>query len=281
MVHHKLGWLLAAVAWLIVPRADAQVKNNDSIKGWGVVIDPDSDCQIKGDAGKVTVTVPGTIHDFSIRMQNAPRVLQEIDGDFILQVKVSGDFDPGNNPAVAGTVAFCSAGLMIWENEENYLRLERNLWYTPGGQALQYPPLLEYWKSKKLAFNVRSTKEPFFQGRSTHLRLERRGNQILASLSHDGFQWLAGKPVNTEFSKKVKVGILAINTSKRPLMAEFEEFRLTPGNVAVAKEPTLKPVPVAPVKEVTPAPPPPGSTRPCFPPQGQEGHSLPPREPTQ
>lgn len=205
------------------------------LKEWGEVIDPDRDCQIKGNADQLTITVPGGSHDLGPARKNAPRILHEVEGDFAVQVKVTGDFNPGAVPAVAGTVAFNGAGLLVWENESNYLRLERNQWQRPNGPALQYPPLLEYWKNGRAAFTLRPTDKPFFQGRSTHLRLERRGQRIRASVSHDGVRWTAGHTLATAFGRRVKVGIDAVNTSREPFTVTFEALRVTVAPGAAAK----------------------------------------------
>ncbi len=232
MVRTCVGLVLLATALGCGAIADDQVKDGRALVGWGAIVDPDGDCQIKGDKKKVTITVPGTPHDLSGNFinKNAPRVLQEIEGDFTVQVKVTGDFDPGNKPAVEGTIAFNGAGLLIWKNENNYLRLERNLWYTPDGIEAQFPPLLEYWKDNDPAFFMPGATKQFFEGRSTHLRLKRRGAKVTAFVSHDGKTWLDGKTLDTDFPKKVKVGIDAINTSSRPFTVHFEELRVTLGD---------------------------------------------------
>src|SRR5258707_763187 len=74
-----------------------------TIKGWGDVIDPDKDCQVRLDDGKVIVKVPGSAHDFAGELQrwNAPRVLSEVKGDFILDVQVSGEFKPVEASTIA------------------------------------------------------------------------------------------------------------------------------------------------------------------------------------
>ena len=47
--------------------------------------------------GAVSMKIPGVSHDFAsdIRLQNSPRVLSKVRGDFIVEVKVSGGFRPG------------------------------------------------------------------------------------------------------------------------------------------------------------------------------------------
>src|SRR5260370_32510067 len=75
----------------------AQDKKPRTIEGWGTVTDPADDCTLKHEKKKLTVTVPGGTHDLNqaIGGMKAPRVLQEVEGDFTAQVKVTGDFKPG------------------------------------------------------------------------------------------------------------------------------------------------------------------------------------------
>jgi Zn-dependent protease with chaperone function len=209
--------------------ADVRGKDCESLPAWGQVIDPDGDCRIQKDGDKVTMTVPGRPHDLSARRKNAPRILREMEGDFTVRVKVTGEFDPGTDPAAAGTVSFHGAGLLVWDNADNFLRLERNQWYTPQGQAMQYPPLLEYWKDNRAAFHLDPTQEPYFKGRSTHLKLERRGRVIQAFVSHDGVRWLPVRTLATAFPGNVRVGVAAVNTSRRPFTVEFEDFVVRAG----------------------------------------------------
>ena len=70
------------------------------IKGWGSPIDPAGDCAFTTEGDKLTITVPGEgdPHDLSSELTSttAPRVLQPLQGDFTLQVKVEGEFAPGD-----------------------------------------------------------------------------------------------------------------------------------------------------------------------------------------
>lgn len=56
------------------------------ITGWGVVTDPDGDCTVAEDDGRLTIRVPGSLHGLYPLQQdekkrsNAPWVLQELKG---------------------------------------------------------------------------------------------------------------------------------------------------------------------------------------------------------
>ena len=203
------------------------------LDGWGTVIDKDGDCAVKAEKGKLTISVPATLHDLSNRNPdarfNAPRVMQDVEGDFVVQVRVTGEFDPGKTSTAPKTHSpFISAGFLIWADEKNYLRLERNVWWSADlGKHVCYPPLLEHFKDGVYQeTNPPPTAEPFFEGNSTWFRLERKGDKVLTAYSHDGKEWVSVKELAAELPKKLSVGVLAINTSTRAFKVEFDEFKL-------------------------------------------------------
>ena len=81
---------------MFVGLAIAQQAGDRKLEGWGKVVDPDGDCKFDAARGSLSIAIPGTHHNLNPAVrQNAPRVLQEVEGDFTVQVRVSGDFEPG------------------------------------------------------------------------------------------------------------------------------------------------------------------------------------------
>lgn len=223
-------WLFLSVLFIGFV-AHAGSNSIRTIPGWGRVIDPDGDCTVTDDDGTITVTVPGTTHDLCsyhsiYKKRNAPRILQEVAGDFTVEVKVTGAFDPGKNATLPETDPLNGAGLLLWANDENFLRLERNVWTTPHGGHSSYQPLFQYWRNDKdLTPNTPSSK-PFSQGHSSYLRLTRQGNQVRAAVSNNGVDWTETHPITVQFPKTIKVGVDAINTSKQPFTVEFTKLKV-------------------------------------------------------
>jgi regulation of enolase protein 1 (concanavalin A-like superfamily) len=203
------------------PSASLEPKVGRAIEGWGELTDPDGDCTVQADGAKLTITVPGTPHDLTgpAGALNAPRVLRPVEGDFTAQVRVSGKFWPGKT-------GFNGAGLLLWSDEWNYVRLERNMWLDYKGRYLSYTPLFEYWKGGRNLNPQGGTVMPFFKSRSTYLRLIRRDNQLESGLSHDGVVWIPGKTITVDFPRKAQVGISAVNTSPEPFTVDFQEYGL-------------------------------------------------------
>jgi serine/threonine protein kinase/regulation of enolase protein 1 (concanavalin A-like superfamily) len=204
-----------------------------TIQGWGSIIDPNGDCVIKNGKNTVTVAVPGGLHDLSAFYPewlawNAPRILQDVEGDFTVEVKVAGSFDPGKEAAVSGRNAFNGAGLLLWDDENNFIRVERNVWSVPGvTQATYRPVLIEYWKHHELAARIEDGEKPSFIDRTAFLRVTRSGNEVHVAVSSDGKDWIRMNAIPVKLPNRVKVGIAAINTSKKPFTVEFAEFKLT------------------------------------------------------
>ena len=89
LIAGTLGGLAAASTL-----ADAK---NAVIKGWGRVVEPDRDCEVALQDGALRVKIPGKPHDFAAEVPsfNAPRVVREVQGDFIAEVVVGGSIAPG------------------------------------------------------------------------------------------------------------------------------------------------------------------------------------------
>lgn len=227
---HSLKRLLAVVACLwLVEIAGADDKTVE-IKDWGKVIDPDGDCKVSEKDSKLTIRVPGRIHDLfpgqkdEKRRFNAPRVLREVEGDFVAYVKVTADWKPGEKNPEANTHPYNGAGLLVWGPEGKFLRLERNVWMA-GATPLSYTAPLYYREGRQVG-DAKASREEFYKDRSTWLRVEREGEKVVTSISHDGRTWTKTGELETKLPKKVQLGVHAINSAGGEFTVEFEEFQV-------------------------------------------------------
>jgi regulation of enolase protein 1 (concanavalin A-like superfamily) len=239
----KLNSTPILLSFLLVPLAmtcmscrgpASHAKNSEpGIPGWGTVTDPDGDCNIRAENGTVSMTLPGdkvhTLGNF-LATKNSPRILREVEGDFTVQVKVSGVFDPGTEAAAGvrarGRNSFNGAGLLVWDSDQNFVRLERNIWVTSSGNSYGYTPLLEYWKDNEIAIGFGGGPDTAGNVQCTYLRLSRQGDAIHVAYSRDGVEWTGRDPITVQLPKQVKVGVAAINSSKKPFEVEFSDFKL-------------------------------------------------------
>jgi len=217
-------YLLAALsAGLILSLARADDKKPQTIKGWGTVVDPDGDCRVTEENGMVTIAVPGTYHDLTHSegrdQLNSPRVLQEIKGDFVAQVKVNSFPLPAENTSTSNGVCFVSSGLLIWVDGDNFIRMDR-----AAIAELPTPFLLveRYEKGKQV-----SQKYEMIDDKGMHLRITRSGAKLVFESSEDGNKWIAVHSEEVTLPGTVSVGVLAINTTTKEFAPQLEGLKVT------------------------------------------------------
>jgi regulation of enolase protein 1 (concanavalin A-like superfamily) len=193
-----------------------------TLPGWGQPFNPDGDCAIDVEDNGLVIRVPRTPHDLSAEMGrvNAPRVLQDVEGDFSAQVQVCGAIRPTALPSVPGRVAYQAGGLLLWADNRNYIRLERAALNREG--MIQPLAAFEARVRGELA-GARSCELP---DQDAWLRLERRGNRLFGSVSLDGQEWTRLEPLEVELPAKVRVGVTAVNAARQPLTVRFEDLRV-------------------------------------------------------
>ena len=169
---------------------------------------------------RLRIIVPGKTHILSaeIGRVNAPRILRDIKGDFDVSVRVAGTSHPAGKATTTVYPPYHGAGLLIWQDQENYVRLEIAA-DLQHGKARPYVNF-EYRKDGALAASsgIKNTDG------SNHLRLKRRGAEIYASFGPDGVRWTSFSPLTAKLKDRLNVGVAAINSSTKPLTAEFEGF---------------------------------------------------------
>jgi regulation of enolase protein 1 (concanavalin A-like superfamily) len=227
MFRIRWGMLLFLTTCLVISGTAAEVKPIQKIKAWGEVLDPDSDCKINETNGKVTIEVPGAYHDLwpGQGKTNAPRILQDAEGDFIVQVKVPGQIRPQAGtviPGLASSVPFQAATLLIWQDDNNFVRLDRAS-MVKDNKTIFFCYYHAFKEGKRVVHLSRN-----FKDQATHLRLERREGKIHAAVSQDGGKtWPSFRPEAIDLPMKLKVGVAALNSTDKPLLAEFEDFKVS------------------------------------------------------
>jgi hypothetical protein len=222
MTRSRAMMLLPVVACLLALAAHAAEKSGAKLKGWGELIDPDGDCKVALDGGKLTVQVPGTAHDLSAELQrrNAPRVLGEVRGDFIAEVRVGGEFKPSDTSTVDSRRPYNGAGLLLFKDDDNYISLHRGA-VTLNTGVRQY---LNF-ELRKDGGLVVSRYEVELEDKDAYLRLERRGDKVYALTSPDGLHWKAyDDPIEVEFPAALRLGVVVVNSSDRPFACALDGY---------------------------------------------------------
>jgi tetratricopeptide (TPR) repeat protein/regulation of enolase protein 1 (concanavalin A-like superfamily) len=122
---------------------------------------------------------------------DAPRLLQEISGDFAAEVKLKAASD--DLPSVGG--------LLVWRDRDNYIRFERGMHLKNEiGLSGSVQGEWNYFGRGMLASDT------------FYLRLERIGDRFSAYCSGDGQNWLTCGEVNFPAQDPIQVGIHAIGS---------------------------------------------------------------------
>jgi hypothetical protein len=229
-----LSAILAAVcttaAW-----ADGDEARPNEVPGWGRVIDPWRDCDVTLDRDneRLKIQVPGTPHVLSAEVpqlpMNAPRVLRHVRGDFAAGVRVLGRLEPGRSRTTHYN-PYHGAGLIVWQDPSNYLRLERAVGSIKG----RHHPYINYELREGGLLAV--TRGITIQDGTLFLKLRREGEAYSAWYSHDGRRWVDIGRVDATFPDRVEVGVVAVNSSGRALSAELEMLNVEDPQGSMARD---------------------------------------------
>jgi hypothetical protein len=202
---------------------------------WDRPIDPDHDCKIVIKDGTATIELPGTDHDLAPKRDryNAPRLLRDIVGNFVMQVRVSSSFRPSAKSTVDKEDPSVAAGLVLIPADENCIRLEYGA-YRRKGQQRSCPAFRMLGKkifNMEMDWQVPWKLDPTAEKEAhVYLSLERRGDFIYEAYSPDGKKWTYDiKVVVKDLPEKVEVGLAAYSTSTEPFKVRFDQFKLIRG----------------------------------------------------
>lgn len=221
----KLNSNIALIAVLLTCQAaaaDDEAPAPRTFEGWGTAVDPDGDCKFVLDGKTLGIEAPATPHDLSAELgrMNGPRVVQEVSGDFILEVTVDAELQPTGPSTIPERTPYNGAGLLLYDDEDSYIRLERAA-IERGGAVIRY-----------VNFEIRDNGQhsarslPLKIEGDWHMRLERHGDQVQAMLSPDGLRWLPLPPFTMTPPKTSKVGVSICNSSSIPFSASFDDLEL-------------------------------------------------------
>ena len=205
------------------------------LPGWGHVLDPSRDCDVSLDVelNRLRITVPGTPHVLSAEVpqlpMNAPRVIRRVRGDFTADVRVLGRLEPGRSKTTHYD-PYHGAGLIIWQDPSNYLRLERAVGFING----RHHPYINYEVREDGRLTV--SHGITIDDRALYLKLRRQGVEFSAWYSHDGHRWVELGSVDAAFTERVDVGVIAVNSSKRTLSAELEGLSIVDPQGSMARD---------------------------------------------
>jgi hypothetical protein len=196
------------------------------IASWGEVIDPVGDCKIEESSGVLSITVPGKHRDLNPlpgwNNLTAPRVLQDIDGDFVVQV-LARKFEVPKKDTSSNKekpASYVGGGILLWQNDKNFLRFFRA---ANGDRNDVFVGVELFSDGVSMAAGSQKTADE-----NTYLRVTRKKGKITLDESKDGAKWQArvppGKPLFLD--GKAKVGIALVNATTREITHQFEKLQV-------------------------------------------------------
>jgi regulation of enolase protein 1 (concanavalin A-like superfamily) len=163
------------------------------------------------------VTIPGGNHELDLERGrlNAPHLLRDVEGDFQMEVRVSGAFRPADQAGV------CRAGIFLYAGQR-FLRVEK---------------IVKSWEETTESC-VSFSQEPEPGGNTwtwgvsrdqpVSLRLARRGDAWEVAFRQDGSSAPVWRVIKRGVAAKVKIGVFAEARSSGIFQLIFDRFTLAP-----------------------------------------------------
>ncbi len=137
---------------------------------------------------------------------------------------------PGAVPLPDLPFTYQGAGLVVWQNETNYLVLFRSAFYFVDDGKRAHRVVMEYYRDGRLSSTFREPRDA-----DIGLKLERRGQEIRGYYTPDGRTWIEVKRQPVSFPAEVQIGVSASNASPKPFQARLEDFEFTTGTPPPSK----------------------------------------------
>jgi regulation of enolase protein 1 (concanavalin A-like superfamily) len=220
-VYRLAAALLCALAPLALPAAPAP-QPRPWFRGWSKPVDPVGDCKFERAGDRLAITVPGAGHGVDVERAHlaAPHLLRDVEGDFVVQVRIRADF----RPAELGAKDVCrAAGIVLLDGTRLIDAIE---WAARGGNPADDPTYNSNSFRVKLLSWWREWDGPPL-GKPAYLRLERWGNWLEGKCSSDGKKWTRSGWRDQRLPRKLKVGVFAESTAEGTFKPTFDRFKLS------------------------------------------------------
>jgi regulation of enolase protein 1 (concanavalin A-like superfamily) len=201
--------------------------------GWDGPADPLGGTQFDFAGDELTMTVPGgtrRILNFPQGPTDGPHLLRDVEGDFVLQVRVGGDV------RTAPDEDRHAAGIVLRAGKAGCTVARGNWVFTGKGKTEEgfYGVVRRRGPTDEVVFSTLLIPRPK-EGGTAYLRLTRRGNQVALSASEDGAIWRSVfdtkedlPDLKVELPRKVKVGVFTETSGEASFRAFFDRFELKP-----------------------------------------------------
>lgn len=188
----------------------------EDIPGWGVLVDPVGNCPVEFTKTGIAIQVPAGIHDMNpyLRQTNAPRIWQEVAGDFLIEARIIDFPRPQAKTGVNGHQSYIASGILVWQDNANLLRWTR----SASGEAKQIYLSCEQYE-KNTAIGVGNFP---LEDKPVSLRVERRGDRIRMWATYDTSGWKMLLDRRCGYRETLRVGVFGLNVTEKDVEFHFE-----------------------------------------------------------
>ena len=196
------------------------------ISGWGTVFDPVGGSVVKLTDGTLFLFAPRTyVDNYPHGKVNAPRVIQQVDGDFTAEVDVVHIDQAMPNSVLASLktpTPYHAASLLIRQDDANFVRFERIDMCLDGRHVTRCD--LQVWEGGDRTTFISKDVED----RPTRLQLTRQGNQFLAAYrQNNGQTWIRYKPqIIDDMPDRVELGVSMTSNTDPQCKVAFQGLEL-------------------------------------------------------
>ena len=202
----------------IAPAADSMY---ETIDGWGQLIDPDGDCRFDVDKDSVVVTFGPGPHglDAEIGRMNSPRIVRSLSGNFSVSTVVAGDLPLPELPS-----AYVSGGLLLMQDEHNYVRLERASFIRDGNKS--------FYTNFEQRVDAKRTRMGLFADfalqadRAVELRMEVQDRTVRGLVRHVGDEWHEIGTAKLNPAATLLAGVSGVKSIPDEVKITFSRFHI-------------------------------------------------------
>lgn len=219
---------LLFLLWCSASFADDEIQK---VEGWGEVSDPDGDCVVQLDGDHLVIVYGPGAHGLDAEQgrMNSPRVLQTLADDFSIEVTVDGNLPLPELDGVK-TRAYVSSGLVVMQDDKNYIRFERAS-FTRQGIIWHYANFEQRIDANRTRMGLFAD-FPLQSDRPVELRLEIKGPNVRALVRHVGDDWHELGIARMKNRNALSVGVSGVKTAEGEATVTYRNLEVNEDFVA-------------------------------------------------
>ncbi len=263
MKFYRVFALLLVAAFAVAPPSALQAAPNEATPDLGFSQlrshDPHHLGSVSMEGSEMRMEVQsGADCNITLGSPTAPYRSVEATGNFETQVTLQPIDWLETGVRGPGPWEWIGAGLLVLNNEDNYIRFDHGVLRDRGGELRQVTIFEQVQNGKKTARSMEMSDLRYDPEKPLTLRLRREANRLEATLSNDQTHWIPIYPLNISgLADSLRVGVMAMNTTSAPFTFRFSDFKLQNGSSTVQKPPpfpVIQPIPALNAGATLPAP---------------------------